>query len=225
MTPLLVALRPGRRERQPLPGPVEWLVVGLGNPGPQYVANRHNVGFQVVDALARQHGLRFRRYGKADVVHLMLVGHPVLVVKPRTFVNLSGDAVRALVAATGVPPARCLVVCDDLDLPLGAIRLRERGGAGGHRGLRSIIERLGTEAFPRVRIGIGRPPEEERLGRSEELVTAHVLGNFRPEEQCIIEKAIAQAVAAVAVAIAEGLPAAMNRFNQPGRGAAAPTAS
>jgi PTH1 family peptidyl-tRNA hydrolase len=131
-----------------------------------------------------------------------------------------GAAVRVLQGFTRLEPERILVVCDDLDLPLGTIRLREQGGSGGHNGLKSIAQQLGTTQFPRLRIGIGRPPDEERLGRDDERVTAHVLGNFTTQERGIINEAIARAVAAVETAILEGVPTAMNRFNEPGRGVA-----
>ncbi|MCS6803173.1 MAG: aminoacyl-tRNA hydrolase [Chloroflexota bacterium] len=197
------------------------LVVGLGNPGKRYAHNRHNVGFMVVDAFAERHGLRFsRKRGKAEIADGAIGEQRVLLAKPQTYVNLSGEAVQALQAFTKLEPERILVVCDDLDLPLGTLRLREQGGSGGHNGLKSIAQRLGTTKFPRLRIGIGRPPEEERLGRRDEIVTAHVLGNFSSDERVIINEAIARAVAAIETAILEGIPAAMNRFNQPGRGAA-----
>lgn len=197
------------------------LIVGLGNPGKEYADTRHNVGFMVVDALAERHGLRFsRKHGKAVVAEGAIDDRRVLLAKPQTYVNLSGDAVQVLKRFTGVEPERILVVCDDLDLPLGVIRVREQGGSGGHNGLKSIAQRLGTTRFPRVRVGIGRPPEEERLGRDDERVTAHVLGNFSSQEHGIIKEVIARAVAAIETAVLEGVQTAMNRFNEPGRGAA-----
>ena len=213
-----------RFRRQPpaaAPSLYTLLIVGLGNPGKQYAQNRHNVGFMVVEALAERHGLRFaRKHGKAEVADGPIAGRRVLLAKPQTYVNLSGDAVRVLQGFTRLEPERILVVCDDLDLPLGTIRLREQGGSGGHNGLKSIAQQLGTTQFPRLRIGIGRPPDEERLGRDDERVTAHVLGNFTTQERGIINEAIARAVAAVETAILEGVPTAMNRFNEPGRGVA-----
>lgn len=197
------------------------LIVGLGNPGKEYAQTRHNIGFMVVDALAERHGLRFsRKHGKALVADGTLGERRVLLAKPQTYVNLSGDAVQVLAGFAGVEPERILVVCDDLDLPLGVIRIREHGGSGGHNGLKSIAQRLGTTRFPRLRVGIGRPPDEERLGRDDERVTAHVLGNFSSHEHSIIKEAIARAVAAIETAVIEGVQTAMNRFNEPGRGAA-----
>ncbi|MFN8533008.1 MAG: aminoacyl-tRNA hydrolase [Dehalococcoidia bacterium] len=197
------------------------LVVGLGNPGKQYARHRHNVGFLVVEALAAKHGLRFsRKHGKAEIADGTIAGERVLLAKPQTFVNLSGDSVVVLKGFTQVDAAHCLVVCDDLDLPLGTVRIREQGGSGGHNGLKSIAQRLGTTQFPRIRIGIGRPLEEEHLGRDDERVTAHVLGNFRADERVMIDDAIGRVVAAVEAAIVEGVQMAMNRYNDPGRGAA-----
>ncbi|GIW06127.1 MAG: peptidyl-tRNA hydrolase [Dehalococcoidia bacterium] len=197
------------------------LIVGLGNPGKEYAQTRHNVGFMVIEALAERHGLRFqRKHGKAEVADGLIAGQRVLLAKPQTYVNLSGEAVNVLRRFTRLAPERILVICDDLDLPLGTIRIREQGGSGGHNGLKSIAHHLGTTRFPRLRIGIGRPPAEERLGRDDDLVTAHVLGNFTADERVIINSAIARAVAAVETAVVEGVQTAMNRFNEPGRGVA-----
>ena len=186
------------------------LIVGLGNPGPQYAGNRHNAGFQVVERLAEAHEIKLDRLQfKARVGVGTIEGHHVVLAKPLTFMNLSGQAVGPLVRWYKVPLESLLVVMDDLDLPLGTIRLRPSGGAGGHKGLQSIIDALGTRAFPRLRIGIGRPPPGWDPAD-------YVLHDFTPDEQPIIAQAYEQAMAAIECWLVEGIDAAMNRFNRTG---------
>lgn len=186
------------------------LIVGLGNPGKEYAAHRHNVGFRVVDALARAHGLSFSRQKafQAQVAEGRIAGQRAILTKPRTFMNLSGRAVGRLVRARGVELERLLVVYDDLDLPLGRLRLRPEGGAGGHKGIRSIIDTLGSQAFARLRVGIGRPP-----GQMDP--ADYVLHPFRGEEKALLAHVLPRAVAAVECWLAEGIVAAMDEFNQP----------
>ena len=185
------------------------LIAGLGNPGPQYAANRHNIGFRCLDRLAAEHGLTFdRRQKRALTARGVIAGREVLLVKPQTFMNESGRAVVPLARFYKVPPARLLVVYDDLDLPPGTLRLRPSGGSGGHRGMRSIIAQLGSQEFPRLRIGIGRPP-----GRMDP--AAYVLQDFAPEEWPLMEETLARAIAAIEVWLTEGLDAAMSRYNGP----------
>ena len=185
------------------------LIAGLGNPGPQYAANRHNIGFRCLDRLAAAHGLTFdRRQKRALTARGVIAGREVLLVKPQTFMNESGRAVVPLARFYKVPPARLLVVYDDLDLPPGTLRLRPSGGSGGHRGMRSIIAQLGSQEFPRLRIGIGRPP-----GRMDP--AAYVLQDFAPEEWPLMEETLARAIAAIEVWLTEGLHAAMSRYNGP----------
>lgn len=186
------------------------LIVGLGNPGKEYARHRHNVGFQVVDALARASGLRFsRRKGtKAYVAEGRIVGVPVILAKPQTFMNLSGQAVGRLARAHHIPAEQILVVYDELALPLGRLRLRPEGGSGGHKGMRSIIDVLGSQAFPRLRVGIDRPP-----GRMDP--ADYVLQPFDKEQQPFAAEALATAVEAVKCWLAEGIVAAMDRFNRP----------
>lgn len=185
------------------------LIVGLGNPGKEYAAHRHNVGFQVVGAMARGHGLRFSRSKKmkARVAEGQIASAPVLLAQPQTFMNLSGRAVARLARAHEIPPERLLVIYDDLDLPLGRLRLRPEGGSGGHKGLRSIINVLGTQAFPRLRVGIGRPPG--RMDPAE-----YVLLPFGEEERALAAETVARAAAAVECWLAEGIAVAMDRFNR-----------
>ncbi len=184
-----------------------YLLVGLGNPGRVYTRNRHNVGFMVIDALARQLNLGTPRLQmKALIQNGHLDGHRVILAKPQTYMNLSGEAVGSLVRYYKIPLAHLLVIHDDLDLPFGVIRLRPGGGAGGHKGLISIIERLGTQAFPRLRFGIGRPP-----GRMDP--ADYVLQDFSESDQPALDLLIDRAVQAIRVFVTEGLDTAMNRFN------------
>jgi PTH1 family peptidyl-tRNA hydrolase len=183
------------------------MIVGLGNPGMRYARNRHNVGFHVVDHLAAEAGLCFdERQSHALMARGTVEGVRVALVKPQTYMNLSGKAVGPLVRFYKIPLERLLVVCDDLDLPLGQLRLRLKGGSGGHRGLASVIEHLGSQEFPRLRIGIGRPvgsmtPE------------AYVLQDFDPAQQAVMEHVYPRAVEAIRTALREGFQTAMNRFN------------
>ena len=186
------------------------LVVGLGNPGTEYADHRHNLGFRVVDALAQAHGLSFarRKEVQAQVAKGIVAMRPVLLAKPRTFMNLSGRAVGRLRRAYEVPAEQILVVYDDLDLPLGHLRMRPGGGSGGHQGMRSVIDSLGTQAFPRLRVGVDRPPGG--MDPAE-----YVLQPFAEEEIALLSHCLDQAVAAVECWLAEGIVAAMDRFNRP----------
>lgn len=181
------------------------LVVGLGNPGIQYAQTRHNVGFQVVDCLGRMLKVRVNDLVcRSFTARAVVDGRCIMLAKPLTYVNCSGEAVKELVVRHKLEPEEILVVCDDMDLELGSLRLRSKGGSGGHNGLKSIIEALGTKDFSRLRIGIGRPAGDS---------VNHVLGHFTGEEREIIDKSIERAAVAVQVAVCEGLDAAMNRFN------------
>ncbi|MGQ9492959.1 MAG: aminoacyl-tRNA hydrolase [Anaerolineae bacterium] len=182
------------------------LIVGLGNPGPSYAKNRHNVGFQCVERFIKRHDLtRERVMFKALVTTGQIGNAKVAIARPLTFMNLSGQAVRPLLRWYHVPLSALLVVYDDLDLPLGKIRLRQRGSSGGHKGMRSIIEALGSEDFPRLRIGIGRPMR----GNPQD----YVLSNFEPDECILMEEAYERAIAAIELFITAGIVAAMNNFN------------
>lgn len=185
----------------------DWLIVGLGNPGERYARTRHNVGFQALDHLAKRHRLPFR---KARLQGLLASGeiesHQVVLLKPLTYVNRSGDVVAPLFQGYGLPLDRLLVIYDDLDLPLGRTRIRERGSAGGHKGMASIIDLLGTEV-PRLRVGIGRKEEEPK---------DYVLSPFTEEERAIMERTSGTIADAVECIIREGLSKAMERFNREG---------
>ena len=186
------------------------LVAGLGNPGPEYADHRHNIGFQVVEALARSHGLTFsrRKEIKAHVAEGQIAGRAVLLAKPQTHMNLSGRAVGRLQRAYEIPPQQILIVYDDLDLPLGRLRMRPEGGSGGHKGMRSIIDVLGTQAFPRLRVGVDRPPG--RMDPAE-----YVLRPFDKEQQALLDEILERAVAAVECWLVDGIVAAMELFNRP----------
>jgi PTH1 family peptidyl-tRNA hydrolase len=182
------------------------LIVALGNPGSKYDGTRHNVGFAVVDLLASSPGAgRSQGRFQAQVAELFEAGHKLLLVKPETFMNLSGRAVRQLVDFYQLPVEDLLVVCDDLNLPLGKLRARARGTHGGHNGLRDIQNHLGTTEYPRLRIGVDAPAPDAAV--------EHVLGRFRPSERPVIEDAIRLAAQAVVVWVAQGIEACMNQYN------------
>ncbi len=183
------------------------IVVGLGNPGPEYSATRHNIGFMAVDKLAERWAVTAWRERYSALVAEYRGEETVLLVKPQTFMNLSGRAVVPLAAFYKVPCADIIVIYDDLDLPAGRLRLRVKGGSGGHRGIESLLYESGQDDFSRVRIGIGRPPQGWE--------TVHyVLGRFSTEEAPVISQAIGQAAAAVECIIQEGFAKAMNKFNK-----------
>ena len=183
------------------------IVVGLGNPGGQYAETRHNIGFWCVDRLARDRSITLdRRHRSALVGEGAIEGHRVVLAKPRTFVNRSGQTVSYLLARYRVSPKKLLVIYDDMDLPVGKIRLRLDGGAGGHNGMKSIIETVGSQDFPRLRVGIGRPP-------SGSAQVEYVLGNMSNGERKLADEGVERAVEAVECVVGDGITVAMNRFN------------
>ncbi len=182
------------------------VVVGLGNPGGKYAGTRHNVGFMVLDYLAEgPRAGRFQSRFNAQVAELLEDPHKVLLVKPETFMNLSGRCVRQVLDFYQVEPADLLVVSDDINLPLGKLRARARGTHGGHNGLRDIQNHLGTTDYPRLRIGVGAPAGDDAVD--------HVLGRFRPAERAVMEEVIPAAAQAVLVWVHQGIEACMNQFN------------
>ena len=184
------------------------LIVGLGNPGIEYAWTPHNLGFLVVDALAEDAGIRVTRPESKSLVGLgQIAGHDVVLAKPQTMMNLSGLAVRELLSRAECAPSELIVVCDDVALPWGMLRVRERGTAGGHNGLKSVIGAIGTTEFVRVRLGV--KPEEMRGDLKE-----YVLRQIRPDEEDLVAEEIEQGAEAVKVILAEGTQAAMNRFNR-----------
>jgi PTH1 family peptidyl-tRNA hydrolase len=199
-----LALAPAEEEQRADAAPGLRLVIGLGNPGSEYDGTRHNIGFEVADLLARERGLRWERVGKLRAK--LAVGADAIFAKPITYMNLSGEAAARIVRREGIAPRELLAVYDDVSLPLGRLRFRESGSAGGHNGMRSLIERLGTDGFPRLRIGIGAAGQGEMID--------HVLGRFSPEESESVEKVLAIAAEGVNCALSAGLSTAMNRYNQ-----------
>ena len=183
------------------------MIIGLGNPGRQYARNRHNVGFQIADRFAADHELTFgKMQHNAMIAAGRLDDKRLIIAKPQTYMNESGRSVGALVKFYKPPLAQVLVIFDDLDLPFGAIRLRADGGAGGHNGMRSIISHLGGNQFPRLRVGIGRPP-----GRMDP--AAFVLQDFNREEETELPQVFNRAVQAIEAFIRDGITTAMNKFN------------
>jgi peptidyl-tRNA hydrolase, PTH1 family len=189
------------------------LIVGLGNPGKSYAHNRHNVGFWCLNYFARLHSVRFdRRQCQARVGIGKVRGEKLLLARPGTFMNLSGKSLACLVRKHSISLGDLLVIYDDLDLPLGKIRLRQSGSSGGHKGMNSIISALGSEDFSRIRVGIGRP-QPEKQSMSEDAVVSYVLSDFSPEEEAIIKPVIARVSEAIDCFLAQGIKAAMNKFN------------
>jgi PTH1 family peptidyl-tRNA hydrolase len=189
------------------------LIVGLGNPGKTYAHNHHNAGFRCLNYFARLHSIRLdHRQCRARVGLAEVRGGKLLLAKPGTFMNLSGNPVACLVRKHGIPLSDLLVIYDDLDLPPGKIRLRQNGGSGGHKGMNSIVSTLGSEDFPRIRVGIGRPQAEEQSD-SEDAVVNYVLSDFSPQEEAIIKPVIARVSEAIDCFITEGIEAAMSKFN------------
>lgn len=181
------------------------VIVGLGNPGPKYAGTRHNVGFDVIDYLVAGPGCGpFREKFEALVSETKEGAEPVLLVKPLTFMNLSGRAVRAICDFYKVPVENLLAICDDLNLPLGKLRVRTKGSHGGQNGLRNIQEQLGTDAYTRLRIGVGAPSFD---------AVDHVLTKFKPGERAAVDDAVANAARAALLWVQQGAEAAMNKFN------------
>ncbi|MGH2345671.1 MAG: aminoacyl-tRNA hydrolase [Chloroflexota bacterium] len=185
-----------------------YLIAGLGNPGRRYGPTRHNIGFRIVDLLAARAGLgAWKTEHQAETQRIQVEGQAVVVAKPQTFMNESGRALKALMSYYRVDPARLLVVSDDLDLPFGRLRLRARGSAGGHNGLRSVSAELGNQEYARLRAGIGRPTEGEPLD--------WVLSPFSPSEEHELPMVCETAVGIIQTVLRDGLVAAMNRYNGP----------
>ena len=184
------------------------LIAGLGNPGTTYRDTRHNVGFDVADVLARRHGAAFESApGEALMARLRAVGDGVLIVKPLTFMNLSGHAVAELIRYYRIALPDVLIVVDDVNLPLGRLRIRARGSHGGHNGLRSVAGQLGSDEYARLRIGIGRGDERRDL-------VEHVLARFDPEEREIVRAAVDRAADAAEMFVTDDIQQVMNTFNR-----------
>ena len=190
-------------------GPVSWLVVFLGNPGLRYEGTRHNAGFMAADAFSRKHDVRISRARfRALTGQYGIGGDQVLLMKPQTYMNLSGEAVGQAARFYKIPPEHILVLSDDITLPIGALRIRTKGSSGGHNGLKNIIEVLGTDAFPRIRIGVGSPPHPDYD------TIDWVLSVFRDQDAEDMAEAASRAADAAECYIAEGPEKAMNRYSQ-----------
>jgi PTH1 family peptidyl-tRNA hydrolase len=200
------SLRWLKRHNAPTESQYIKLIVGLGNPGQRYAHSRHNVGFMVVERFAHAHDMRFsRKRFNAEIAEGEIDGTRVMLAKPQTYMNLSGEAVGKLYKFYKIEPHDLIVVYDDLDLPLGKTRMRAKGSAGGHHGMESIIARIGTSDFPRLRVGIGRPNPDADID--------HVLGEFEGDERKLMDETFANASDAIDVWLADGIDAAMNKYN------------
>jgi PTH1 family peptidyl-tRNA hydrolase len=189
------------------------LIVGLGNPGRTYAHNRHNAGFRCLNYFARLHSIRLdHRECRARVGVGEIGDGKLLLARPMTFMNLSGRSVACLVHKQHIALSDLLIIYDDLDLPLGKIRLRQSGSSGGHKGMNSVIFALNSEAFPRIRVGIGRPQVEEQF-MSEDAIISYVLSDFSPQEETIIKPVTARIAEAIDCFLAKGIEAAMSKFN------------
>ena len=189
-------------------GPVTWLVVGLGNPGPKYEWTRHNMGFLVVDELAERENIPVQRLKYKALTNVVEYGGcRVLLMKPTTYMNLSGEAVGQAARFYKIPPERVLVISDDVALPQGKLRVRRSGSAGGHNGLKNIIAHLGTDQFPRIKVGVGGKPHPDSD------MADWVLGKFTGQDKKVMEDAISRAADAVACLLEKGVDQAMAKFN------------
>ena len=192
------------------------LIVGLGNPERAYANNRHNTGFICLNHFAGTQGLRFdKKQGQARIGTGEVAGSEVILVRPQTYMNRSGQSVSRLVRKFNISLNDLLVIHDDLDLPLGRIRIRQGGGSAGHKGIKSITAELGSQDFPRIRVGIGRPPLVEGSTEIIEVdIIDYVLSDFTPEERQTITRILPRVSEAILCLLTEGLTAAMNRYNQ-----------
>jgi PTH1 family peptidyl-tRNA hydrolase len=198
-------------------GTVTKLIVGLGNPGPEYSQNRHNIGFACLNRLAKCLGITFdRKEGLARTAHGMIDEMTVVLARPQTFMNRSGLAVSKLLEKYRLTPSDLTVIHDDLDLRIGQVRVRQGGRSAGHRGIDSIIAELNTQDFVRVRVGIGRPTVSDSVDKQEAVID-YVLDDFSPEEYKQIEVSITRVVEVVKTVIIGGVDEAMNSFNSPAR--------
>ena len=189
-------------------GGAAWLIVGLGNPGEKYEDTRHNVGFQVIDELAERQGRPVQRLKFKALTGLLTIGgEKALVMKPVTYMNLSGEAVRPAADFYKLPPERILVISDDVALAAGRLRIRAKGSAGGHNGLKSIIQHLGTDQFPRIRVGVGEKPHPDYD------LADWVLGRPQGEDKKAIDAAVKRAADAVECILTQGLERGMGKFN------------
>lgn len=191
-----------------------WAIIGLGNPGARYAHTRHNVGFMALEELCRAAGAQLSEKSGYKIARGSIEGERAVLVEPLTFMNLSGQAVAEVMRRNPIEPANLIVIHDDIDLPAGALRVRSGGSSGGHKGVESIIQSIGTREFIRVRIGVGRDGAQD--------VKDFVLSKFRPDEKALVGDAVGLACDAVGVIVSRGLQAAMNGFNRRPKPARAP---
>jgi peptidyl-tRNA hydrolase, PTH1 family len=191
-----------------------WLIAGLGNPGSEYAHNRHNVGYWTLNRLARLHGINLKAKTLAALGEGEIAGCEVVLIKPRTYVNKSGDAIAPALRRWKIEHSHLLVIYDELDLPAGRIRIRAGGGDGGYKGLKSIIASIGTRDFPRIRIGIGRPHVAGEPSWEPEVVGDYVLSDPGSEQAKTLQDAVGRAATAAEIVLREGVEAAMNRYNK-----------
>ena len=190
------------------------LIIGLGNPGSKYAGNRHNIGFMCIDNFAHENSLIFTRSkNQAKIGEGRISGNDIVIAKPQTFMNNSGVSVGGLVRTFKVKLENLIVIHDDLDLPLGRIRIRLGGSSGGHNGINSIVQHIGNQEFIRVRVGIGRPNSQETFKNGEDEVISHVLGDFNVEENELIQKVIPCVKESLLCLLSSDLTAAMNKYN------------
>ncbi len=185
-----------------------YIIAGLGNPGRRYVGTRHNIGFDAIDAIASKNNIKFNKNKfKADLGEGIIGGERVILVKPQTFMNLSGESLRPLRDFYKIPDGNIIVIYDDISLPLGKLRLRGKGSAGGHNGMKSIIYQLGTDVFPRIKIGVGAPPDADYD------LADYVLGKFSKDEADVLVKTVVRASEAVENIIRNGVENTASKFN------------
>ena len=191
-------------------GGAQWIVVFLGNPGQKYSGTRHNVGFAAADIMEKLENIKISKLHFNALTNICTIkNEKVLLMKPQTYMNLSGNAVAPAAAYYKIPAERIIVICDDVSLPVGKVRIRTKGSSGGHNGLKSIISALGTDSFPRIKIGVGAPASNE----TEEDMINWVLGTFSGKDAATITEMCEQSVKAVSAIIGEGAEKAMNIFN------------
>lgn len=190
------------------------LVLGIGNPGAEYGNTRHNVGAWCIALLARRHGVELERHGRVDRAAVEVEGHTLHLARARAYVNESGPPTAAEASRLGIGPERLLFIYDDIDLPVGRMRIRPHGGHGGHNGVRSLIDALGSDAFARIRVGIDRPYDDGRPVRDPDRIADWVLSEPGPEERALLDEAVARTADAVELAVLQGIDIAMNRFNR-----------
>ena len=197
-----------KKDHEPVRGPVEYIIAGLGNPGKEYENTRHNTGYLAIETIAKERGVKMDKLKyKSLCGECMISGKRVFLMKPATFMNLSGEAVRDAMSFYKVPPERTIIIFDDVSLEQGRLRIRKKGSDGGHNGIKSVIAHLGTEEFDRIKIGVGEKPAEWDLAD-------YVLSRFSKEEEPLIREAVCEAAKACESIICDGMDSAMNVYNR-----------